>query len=184
MPAHRLPGDVDADASSHGVWAPCDPALRISRGDEAIVVGPVPLPLAPAEARDVAEDLGMAGGELVRGPDGVRRPGRALRHLRQRRQLAERCGRLGRERGCNPGGPPVRLRSVGHVTGRPEDQDGYKREQDRETGEHRDRRLGDRRRGAASAVPMAQGPLPGRTRPPRPHDPPPATSTRRRSPGR
>src|ERR1700733_4678221 len=71
MHLHCLLCHVEADAALHAVLGPLRhvavwPALL----DETILVAAVAAPLAPAEAGDVAQHLGMFGGEPVgRGDD-------------------------------------------------------------------------------------------------------------------
>ena len=104
---HRVTRDVDADPSGHGVAVPGHASPLVPRGDEAVVVGPMALPFAAAEARDVTEHFGVPGGELVGGPDHPGRPGLARRQRKrgQGRRRARSRWRLGDWRSrTSPGG--------------------------------------------------------------------------------
>jgi hypothetical protein len=79
--------DVDADRALDAVLVPLDDvAGGIARPDETVVIAPVPRILASAEAGDVAQDLGVLGGELVRGGDDLFRPRRLVALERNRRK--------------------------------------------------------------------------------------------------
>src|SRR5438270_3716854 len=72
---HRLTGDVEAHPSTNAVRLPGrHPPLLVALGDEAVVVVLVPAILAPAEAGNLAEDLGMVRREVEDRLDDVHRP--------------------------------------------------------------------------------------------------------------
>ncbi len=86
-----LDGHVDTHHAGHPVSVPLtNAAVRVSLGDKAIGVPGVSGRLTPTEARDVLEDLWVAGGKGVRAPDHVRRAGHQVGNQRQRRK-----GRIG-----------------------------------------------------------------------------------------
>ena len=68
----RFRGDVDADRALKAVRLPGRHiALVVSRRDETVVVAAMAAALAAAEARNVAENLGMFRGEYVRGANDI-----------------------------------------------------------------------------------------------------------------
>jgi len=74
MHLHRVTRDVQADRSSRAVRFPLrDIAVGVARRDEAIVVSAVTAAFATAVARYVPENLGMFGGEQIRGADDIGR---------------------------------------------------------------------------------------------------------------
>ena len=83
----RAGRDVDADGALDAVLVPLDHvAVGGARLDEAVVVAAVAGALAAAEARHVAQDLRMLGGELVGRGDHFRRARRRVALERNRRQ--------------------------------------------------------------------------------------------------
>ena len=90
---HRVTRDVNADGSTHAVrFPPHDVAFGVATRDKAIVVVAVAEVLAPAEARDVVEDLRVLGREGVDRPDDLERPRRRKSRHRERRQIRRRQG--------------------------------------------------------------------------------------------
>jgi len=68
-------GDVQAHGTFHPVVFPLDDVpVHVARLDEAVFVAAMTASLAPAEARDVAQHLGMFGGKPVRGGHHFRGP--------------------------------------------------------------------------------------------------------------
>lgn len=70
---HRVTRDVETKFSREAVEIPLRPAVRIPSRDETVFVALVSVALAPAEARDVAEDVGSAPRELIHRANDVRR---------------------------------------------------------------------------------------------------------------
>lgn len=64
---HRVTRDVYTDASTHAVKIPAGASVGLAAGDEAVRVVGVARALATAEAGHVAQNLRMAGRELVDG---------------------------------------------------------------------------------------------------------------------
>ena len=78
---------VDADRALDAVLIPLDHVARgVARADEAVVVATVAGVLATAEAGDVAQDLGVFGGKLVRRGDDFARARRLIALERDRRK--------------------------------------------------------------------------------------------------
>ena len=68
MHLHRVTRDIYADASRHPVRFPrLDVAVGAALGHEAIFVSAMAGVLAAAIARNVAENFGVFGGELIHG---------------------------------------------------------------------------------------------------------------------
>ena len=84
----RVARDVEAHRAVETVRLPFDDIARVvAARHEAVLVALVAGPLASTEAGHVAQNLGMLGGEDIRGADDIWRPRRGVRLEGQRRQL-------------------------------------------------------------------------------------------------
>jgi hypothetical protein len=97
---HRVTRDVYTDLSREPVGIPRRPALRVAARNEAVFITVMPVPFAPAEARDIAQDVRPCRREFVHGTDNVRCRGCVgiARNRRQWASITTDTARLQRDR--------------------------------------------------------------------------------------